>query len=87
MFSSTPAREPVRFYFKQFLFTGVLLVLSSIIVHSGVVSQIQPMVEFVFPEGMLEWFIYPLLLVVFASIIPSEKAPEDTRIGTRARKK
>lgn len=60
-------REPSGMYFKQFLFSTIALLVSIVILYSGIVATINEKWLFDFIErSFLEWLIYPMVLVIFA---------------------
>ena len=62
-------REPTGMYFKQFLFTSIALLVSALILYSGIVVTINEKWLFDFVEvSFLEWLIYPAVLVLFAVV-------------------
>jgi len=72
-------REPSGFYFRQFLFTVIVLLLSEIFILSRLYEFLESSVSIILPEGFLAWIVYPALLLVGAIILPNKKEFGDLR--------
>lgn len=80
-------KEPVGFYFKQFLFSFLLLLLSEFLLGSGIFKMIDAFVTGIFPEGVLSWLLYPLLLLGAAQIFKGEKQVSNKSLREKSKKK
>ncbi len=79
--------EPVRFYFRQFVFSFIILCLSELFIFSGIYSALESYFTLVLPEGFLAWIVFPSLLLLAALLLPGEKPPSDVRLRNISRKK
>ena len=63
------AKEQTGLIFKQVIFCLVALVLSILILSTGMVATINEKVLFaVVEDSFVEWLIYPVILVVLATL-------------------
>jgi hypothetical protein len=72
--------EPVRFYFRQFVFSFVILFLADFLILSSLYEGIESVFLIILPEGFLAWVVYPVLLLIAAIIFPGEPPPSDKRL-------